>query len=170
MKMKNISIIFLSSFFLTMGCKDLFEPELQNNREQSNAYTDPIFAQGILVNGYVRIPTNGWVWSDMATDNAVSRDETNAFYRMAQGDWAANNNPLAMWSQCYLGIQFMNMVLEITDKVEYTRNETTNILFQDRAKGEAHGLRALLMYHLLQNHAGIEGGRLMGVLYKRARQ
>lgn len=164
MKLKKTAIILLSSVLLTTSCKDLFEPEIQNNRQLEEAYNDPIFFQGILGNGYVRIPTNGWIWSDLATDNAVARDVNNGFYRMAQGEWAANNNPLSMWNQCYTGIQFMNMILDIADKSQFVHeNEHVNKMFQDRMKGEAYGLRALFMYHLLLNHAGKVNGQLMGV-------
>lgn len=163
MKMKTIIIAILSAVLLLSGCKDLFEPELRNNRQLEDAYSDPIFFQGILGNGYVRIPTNAWVWSDLATDNAVSRDVNNGFYRMAQGEWAANNNPLSMWNQCYTGIQFMNMVLDAVDKSEFARNDAVNVMFQDRSRGEALALRALFMYHLLQNHAGVYNGQLLGV-------
>lgn len=161
--MKKIIIYCVISLSL-VGCKDLFEPELQNNRELSDAHTDPIFAQGIMVNGYLRIPTNGWLWSDMATDNAVSRNVIHDFFLIASGEWASNRiGPVNMWNSCNMGIQYMNMVLSITDQVEYARNPEVDIMFKDRTKGEAYGLRALFMFHLLQAHAGYAGGQLLGV-------
>lgn len=162
--MKKISIIFISGLFLLSGCKDLFEPETQNIRGLEDAYNDPIFAQGILVNAYGSLPTNSWRWSDMATDNAVSRSTTDIFYRLASGEWTANIwTPLSRWQTSYNVIQILNRVLLITDDVNYARNQDASRLFQDRAKGEAYGLRALYYYHLLQAHAGFAGGELLGV-------
>ena len=148
---------------LLAACQDVFEPELENNRDLTDAQTDPRFAQGILLNGYTRIPTNSWSFNDMATDDAVSSNETNQYYRMSTGEWSAIFNPGNPWSNAFTGIQFMNMVLSITDDVTYSRTEYINEMFKDRARGEAYGLRALFLYHLLQAHGGMANGQLMGV-------
>jgi hypothetical protein len=165
--MKKILILFASSIFILAGCKDLIEPNIQNNRQlDPNAYlpSDARFPYGVLLNAYTRLPTNGWTFSDVATDDAVSNDQNNAFLKMANGQWTAINNPLNQWTNSFAAIQYINIVLQEADKVKWAANEAKSALFNTRIKGEAFGLRGLYMYHLLLNHAGVAAdGRLMGV-------
>lgn len=165
--MKNRLIIFLSAVLILTGCKDLIEPNIQNNRQlDPNAYlpNDARFPYGVLLNAYTRIPTNGWTFSDVATDDAVSNDQNNAYLKVATGQWTAINNPLNQWTNGFAAIQYINIVLEEADKVKWATNEAKSSLFNMRIKGEAYGLRGLYMYHLLLNHAGVASdGRLMGV-------
>ncbi len=152
---------------LATGCKDLIEPNIQNNRQlDPNAYlpSDARFPYGVLLNAYTRIPTNSWTFSDVATDDAVSNDQNNAYLKVATGQWTAINNPLNQWTNSFAAIQYINIVLEEADKVKWASNEAKSALFNTRIKGEAFGLRALYMYHLLLNHAGVAAnGQLMGV-------
>jgi len=165
--MKNRLIILLSAVLILTGCKDLIEPNIQNNRQlDPNAYlpNDARFPYGVLLNAYTRIPTNGWTFSDVATDDAVSNDQNNAYLKVATGQWTAINNPLNQWTNGFAAIQYINIVLEEADKVKWATNEAKSSLFNMRIKGEAYGLRGLYMYHLLLNHAGVASdGRLMGV-------
>lgn len=165
--MKNNSLLILLFSMVLFSCKDLIEPNIQNNRQlDPNAYlpSDARFPYGVLLNAYTRIPTNGWTFSDVATDDAVSNDQNNAFLKMANGQWTAINNPLSQWNNCFSAIQYINIVLGEADKVKWASDEAKSTLFNQRVKGEAHGLRALYMYHLLMNHAGVGlDGRLLGV-------
>jgi starch-binding outer membrane protein, SusD/RagB family len=165
--MKNRLFIVLSAVLILTGCKDLIEPNIQNNRQlDPNAYlpNDARFPYGVLLNAYTRIPTNGWTFSDVATDDAVSNDQNNAYLKVATGQWTAINNPLNQWTNSFAAIQYINIVLEEADKVKWATNEAKSALFNMRIKGEAHGLRGLYMYHLLLNHAGVAtDGRIMGV-------
>ncbi|WP_207427824.1 RagB/SusD family nutrient uptake outer membrane protein [Pedobacter sp. SYSU D00535] len=161
--MNKIKLLLISLTIICFGCKDMFEPEVENIRQIEESYKEPRFAQGILISAYARIPTDSWDFSDMATDNAVASNETNNFYRMSTGEWAANFNPLETWANCFAAINYTNLALEIADTVTYSRTEGINKMFQDRAKGEAHGLRALFLFHLLRAHSGMSGGRLLGV-------
>lgn len=145
------------------GCSDLFEPAIRNNRDLSDIHDEPKYAAGLLYNGYTRLPTNGWSFSDMATDNAVSNDETNAYYTVATGQWASDNNPLNQWTNSRAAIQYLNLMLEEVDMVKFSDDPVINQLFVERTKGEAYGLRALFMYHLLQAHGGDANGELLGV-------
>jgi starch-binding outer membrane protein, SusD/RagB family len=163
---KKIFIAIAAAFIMT-GCKDLFEPAIENNRE-FDATTlmpnDSRFAFGVLLNGYTRIPTNSWSFNDVATDDAVSNDQTNNFLKIANGQWTANNNPLNQWTNSYAAIQYLNLMLVEADKMKWTTEPTVSELFAKRIKGEAYGLRALFMFHLLQSHAGVsESGELLGV-------
>lgn len=163
---RNIIIAFCAAFIMT-GCKDLIEPAQVNNRQlDPNAYlpSDARFPFGVLLNGYTRIPTSSYNFSEVATDDAVSNDQNNAFLKMATGQWTAINNPLNQWTNSFAAIQYLNITLEEVDKVKWSSNEQKSVLFGTRIKGEAYGLRALFYYHLLLNHAGVGvDGRLFGV-------
>lgn len=161
--MKNILII-LVTVILFSSCDDLFSPAIENNRDREQMHEDPTYALGILLNGYTRIPSGGWSFSDVATDDAVSNDQNNSYRKIATGQWAANNNPTDQWTNAFAAIQYMNIMLEESDKVNWADDEDLKRLFNDRTKGEAYGLRALFMYYLLQAHGGwTEGGELLGV-------
>ena len=156
-------LLFISALLVMFGCQDLIEPAIQNNRKLEEVREEPRFAQGLLINGYARIPSNGWSFSDMATDDAVSNNEENAYYAVATGQWAANANPLNQWTNSKAAIQYMNLMLSEVDSVKFSDNPVANRMFVDRIKGETYGLRALFMYYLLQAHGGMAGGELLGV-------
>lgn len=159
----NKKILFFVGIMALSACEDVFEPAIENNRGLESMYDEPNFAAGILYNGYTRIPTNGWSFSEMATDDAVSSDDSNDYFEIATGQWASNFNPLNQWSNSRAAIQYMNLMLAEVDKVTFAEDSITNVMFTDRIKGEAYGLRALFMYHLLQAHGGVSGGELLGV-------
>jgi hypothetical protein len=165
--MKKNILIAIAVAFTMCSCKDLFEPAIENNRQlDATTYVpnDARFPFGILLNGYNRIPTNSWAFNDVATDDAVTNDQTNAYLKIANGQWTANNNPLNQWSNSYAAIQYLNLMLIEADKVKWTADSTIGELYKKRIKGEAYGLRALFMFHLLQAHAGVsESGELLGV-------
>jgi starch-binding outer membrane protein, SusD/RagB family len=98
------------------------------------------------------------------TDDAVTNDKANGYLKIANGQWTAVNNPLSQWTNSYAAIQYLNLMLTQVDKVTWTTDPTVSQLFAKRISGEAYGLRALFMFHLLQAHAGVsESGQLMGV-------
>lgn len=163
---KNIIILF-AAICLLGSCKKFTDPEPENNRElDPSAYlpADARFPYGLLLNGYTRLPTNYWSFNDVATDDAVSNDQTNPFLKVATGQWTANNNPLDEWTNNYAAIQYLNIMLGETDKVKWAVDSVTSRLFATRVKGEAYGLRGIFMYHLLKAHAGIaQSGTVLGV-------
>ncbi|GEO03255.1 hypothetical protein AAE02nite_09190 [Adhaeribacter aerolatus] len=161
--MRKKLLFFLSVTLLFSSCDDLFEPANQNIRDLDAMYGEPLFAQGILLNGYARIPTNGYTFNDVATDDAVSNDVNNNFRRAATGQWAANMDPFSQWQNSKAAIQYLNIMLKEVDQVKWANNPEVSLMFRDRMKGEAYGLRALFMYHLLLNHAGWSNGELLGV-------
>ena len=159
-------IILLASVFMLTSCKDLIKPEIENNRELNpDAYlpNDARFPFGILLNAYNRIPTNSWSFNDVATDDAVTNDQSNGYLKIATGQWTANNNPLSQWTNSYAAIQYLNITLGEIDKVQWTTDERVSKLFAMRIKGETYGLRALFLYYLLQAHAGMSNSTLLGV-------
>lgn len=161
--MKNISILAVL-VLLFSSCDDLFEPALENNRGLEAMYNEPTYAQGILANAYILLPYSGEPNSDVATDDAVTNDNASNYLAMATGSWTANSNPMSQWQARRNAIQYINLFLENVDQVVWSKDEVINTLYNDRLKGEAHGLRAVQMYHLLLTHGGwTQDGRLLGV-------
>ncbi len=149
-------LLFLSS------CQDLIDPAIENIQGREDMLERPRLAQGLLINAYLRIPTNGWSFSEMATDDAVSSNPTNGFLNIATGQWASNNNPVNQWTGAQSAIQYLNVMLEDVDSVDFAVDPIVNQMFVDRLKGESYGLRALFMYYLLQAHGGMADGQLLG--------
>lgn len=157
-------LLVLSVIFMCFSCDDLIEPAIENNRGLSDMYAEAEYAQGILLNAYTRLPSNGWSFNDVATDDAVSNDVTNSYRKIATGQWAANFNPLDQWTNSKAAIQYINIFLAEADKVTWAKDENVSKLFRQRLKGEAYGLRALYMYYLLQAHSGVtETNEFLGV-------
>ena len=161
-KNKNIFVILIFSV-LFVGCTDLIDAELENIKDKNDTYVDPNFGLGLLTQGYARIPTNGYNFSEVATDDAVSNDLGNGFLRLATGQWTASFNPANRWDDCNSGIQYMNIVLSEVDKMTFSEDPLVDTLFRERIRGEAYGLRAMFMYNLLQSHGGWVNGKLLGV-------
>lgn len=163
--MKTKLVILLALVVVLSSCADLLTPADENNRGLEDIYSDPGFAEGLLLNGYVRLPSGGYSFNDVATDDAVANNPDNSYLLMATGKWSAMNNPTEAWTSAYSSIQYLNILLQETDSVQWaTTGEYTNEMFNDRAKGEAYGLRGLFMYYLLQAHGGwTADGKLMGV-------
>ncbi|MCX7987418.1 MAG: RagB/SusD family nutrient uptake outer membrane protein [Bacteroidales bacterium] len=159
---KNLLLILILVFFVT-SCEDILSPDLENNRTFDDIYSDAYFAEGLLMNAYTRLPYNNIYYSDAATDNAVINDKFSSYRNMATGQWSAIYNPVSQWENAYTAINYLNLVLEHTDSVKWSRNDTLRLLFNARHKGEAYALRALFMFYLLQAHAGYVGSQLMGV-------
>lgn len=161
--MKNI-IKLLVLVFLFTACEDMLEPALENNRGLDAMYNEPTYAQGILANAYILLPYSSTPNSDVATDDAVSNDNSNNYLMMATGSWTSSNNPLSQWQDRKNAIQYLNLFLENTDQVIWSKDEVISTMFNDRLKGEAYALRAVQMYYLLLAHGGwTSGGQLLGV-------
>lgn len=162
--MKLKIIFFISVLFVFYSCEDLIEPAIENNRGLEDMYAEAEFAQGILLNAYTRLPGNSWSFNDVATDDAVTNDITSGYLKAATGQWASNNNPFDQWTNSRSAIQYLNLFLAEADKVQWAKDKNVSLLFRDRLKGEAYGLRALYMYYLLQAHAGTgTNDQLLGV-------
>nr|WP_170857131.1 RagB/SusD family nutrient uptake outer membrane protein [Algoriphagus locisalis] len=161
--MKNKLWLIVGIMWVMTGCQDLIDPAIENIQGREDMLERPRLAQGLLINAYLRIPTNGWSFSEMATDDAVSNNPTNQFLNMATGQWASNNNPVNQWTGAQSAIQYLNVMIEDVDSVDFAVDPIVNQMFVDRLKGESYGLRALFMYYLLQAHGGMADGQLLGV-------
>jgi starch-binding outer membrane protein, SusD/RagB family len=160
----KIKIIFLGlAVLLFAGCKKILNPEPEDLKSLDQMYTDVNFAQGFLVTAYRNIPAY-YDNSDYATDDAVTNQLSHAYLQLATGSWASTNNPASVWNQCYEATQYLNLFLENSNKVKWANDPEAAKLFNVRMRGEAFGMRALFMYFLLRNHAGIgSNGQLLGV-------
>jgi len=163
--MKKLQLLIcMAALLFSAGCKDMLEPEIENNLDLESTYNNATYAQGLLLNGYTRIPTNSWSFNDVATDDAVTNDKNNAYLKIATGQWTAINNPLSQWTNARAAIQYLNLFLSITDQVKWTVDPAINKMFNDRMKGEGYALRAMFNYYLLQAHAGKgSNGQLLGI-------
>ena len=161
--MKNI-IKLLAISCLFSSCEDMFTPQIENNLDIDYIYNNASYAQGLLANGYTRIPIDSWSFNDVATDDAVSNNNSNSYRMMASGAWSADRNPMDRWHSCRSAIHYLNLFLNEADKVNWAADELVAEMFNDRMKGEAYGLRGMYTYYLLQAHGGwTEDGRLLGV-------
>jgi len=161
---KELIFIFVTALTFC-GCKKILSPADENNRDLSNIYDNAAFAEGILLNGYARLPAGSYSFNDVATDDAVSNDPNNSYRLMATGKWSSISNPVEQWTGAFAAIQYLNVMLTEADKVKWaTTGQYTDLMFDHRIKGEAFGLRALFMYYLLQAHGGwTADGKLLGV-------
>jgi hypothetical protein len=172
MKFKNKYLLLLIIPALVLGsCSSILEPENENNSTFNRVYEDPAFAEGLLMNGYNKIPTIDFlnstssIMNEVATDNAVANDKFNNFLRVGTGQWTAQFNPLSVWENANRGILYVNMFLPLIDTIKWSwSNANLNRMFKDRLRGESYALRGLLRYYMLQNHAGKSAsGKMLGV-------
>lgn len=159
---KNILILLVLCGFL-VSCEDLFEPAAENILKKEQMYPEPNFAEGLLAAAYAQMPGNGLSFNEVATDDAVSNKNDNDYRKVAGGRWASSNETMSRWTSCYSAILYLNAIIEEGDEVKWAEDEVANKLFNLRIKGEAHGLRALFMYYLLQAHGGMVDGKLLGI-------
>ena len=167
MKNRNkISIILLvfTLLFVQTSCEDMFEPAIENHKDRSDLYNMPAWAVGLLGHAYISNPVGSWSFNDVATDDAVSNDPNNAYRLMATGSWTADNNPMDRWQYLRASWQYLNEFIDIADDVDWADDALVADMFIDRFKGDAFGMRALYMYHLLLHHAGwATNGELLGI-------
>jgi len=127
-------------------------------------YKDKEFARGIIANAFMLLPYSGSSISDVATDDAVSNDNTNSYLKMATGSWTSQNDPMSQWQNRYNAIQYCNIMLENVDLVEWsTGDPVLNQMYIDQFKGNSYAMRALQLFYVLRAHAGVsQNGELLG--------
>lgn len=163
MKLKNI-LIFATLVGAFSACSDLIEPSVQNAQTEEQMFRDPSSAQGVLGYAYANLPFETKSTTDVATDDAVTNDLGSGYRSLAQGTWAANNDPMSQWQSRKITIQYLNLFLKYVETVEWSKEPGRQAMFVDKLRGEAYALRALNMYYLLRNHAGwTSDGQLLGV-------
>ena len=147
------------------SCEDLFEPADENLKDVSSMYGDASYAQGIMGNAYILLPYSNSPQTDLATDDAVSNDQTNSYLQMATGAWTSENDPTSQWKNRLNAIQYINIMVANASKVAWSTDEGLQRLFTDLFQGDAYGMRALQLFYLLRAHAGMVDGvtEMMGV-------
>lgn len=146
------------------SCDDLFKPAIENHKGHDDLYNMPAWAVGLLGHAYISNPLGSWSFNDVATDDAVTNDPGDSYRTMATGSWRANNNPMSNWQYLRASWQYINQFLEIADDVHWAKDVLVSEMFKDRMKGDAYGMRAFYMYHLLLNQAGwATDGQLLGI-------
>lgn len=166
MKLKNI-ILSTALLVAFSACDDLFEPAVENHKNVTDLENMPSWAVGLLGHAYIGNPlgenANSWRFTEVATDDAVSNDVNNSYLKIATGAWRADSNPFD-WQNMRASWQYLNQFLEVSEKVEWAKDEVASELFKVRFQGDAYGMRALYMYHLLLNCAGwTSDGQLLGI-------
>jgi hypothetical protein len=163
--MKIKIVTFFACILLLMSCQDMFDPENENISSFDRVYTDPGFAEGLLISAYARIPTNSLSFNDVATDDAVTNDKNNGYLRMATGEWSALYNPVNQWTNANTAVIYLDQLINIIDSVEWKwSNSEIKSLYVKRFYGEAYALKGVIQYHLLQTVAGYdEAGNLLGI-------
>ena len=166
--MKIINRYYLLLIIVSLGfvgCSSLLDPENDNHDTYNRVTYDPAYAEGLLMNVYSKLPSAGFSFNDVATDDAVSNDKFNGYLRMATGQWSALYNPMSNWDNLNKGILYLNLFIPQIDKETWSwTNENINKMFKARLTGEAYALRGLFRYHLLQTIAGKSAsGKILGI-------
>ena len=166
-KVAILSLITPMMVSLT-SCDDAFDPAVENHKDMSQLKDMPAWATGLLGHAYISNPlgsgANDWTWTEVATDDAVSNDVNNSYRRMAAGTWRADNNPVDRWQYLRASWQYINQCLEVFPTVDWAADKAASELYKMRFMGDAYGMRALYMYHLLMTHAGwTADGQLLGI-------
>lgn len=159
------AVLILMVLICFPSCENIFEAENENLGTIDRVYQSPAFAEGLLLTAYIKLPSNGLSFNDMATDDAVSNVKTNPYLRMATGQWSALYNPVGVWGNSISGIFYINQFLSIVDSVTWKWSSSElNDLYKIRFKGEAYALRGCLKYYLLLTTGGIgDNGELLGI-------
>lgn len=169
-KIKRVAIFLLIASTMTslVSCDDLFDPAVENHKDVSDLTEYPSWAIGLLAHAYISNPlgqdADGWKWTEVATDDAVSNNVDNGYRKMAAGAWRADNNPMDSWQYLRASWQYINQFLEFAPEVPWANDKIASELYKQRFMGDAYGMRALYMYHLLMAHAGwTADGQLLGI-------
>ena len=161
-------IIYISFVLLLMGlfsC-EVFEPLDENRLTSDYVAITPEAAEGVLLQAYTGL-IDQYTFSEVGTDDAVSNQLNNGYRRMANGELSAQYNPASRWNK-YEQVFYINKFFEILEMggMQWHRDDTINILFDERFRGEAFALRGLYHFYVLQAHAGYSGGsELLGIPY-----
>ncbi|MDD2283877.1 MAG: RagB/SusD family nutrient uptake outer membrane protein [Paludibacter sp.] len=162
---KLFYILLLILSISVTSCENIFEAEDENLGTMDRVYQSPAFAEGLLLTAYIKLPSNGISFNEMATDDAVSNVKTNSFLRMATGQWSALYNPVGVWTNSLSAIFYINKFLTVIDSVEWKwTSKELNELYKIRFKGESYALRGVFQYYLLLTTGGIgSNGELLGI-------
>ncbi len=167
--MKNRIVLFMVSLFAVVGCDDYtLTPNFEGSINTEDVWTNPVYAEGVLLQAYAALPeTNAHYednFLDVATDNALSNGYTTEIANMHTGGWRVENNPIGRWNEWYRQIRNVNLWIENGQDAPYKRDDLDySKQYSRRLYGEAMFLRAWYTFNLLQVYGGYVGQELMGV-------
>lgn len=169
-KIRKVAILTIIAPLMAslVSCDDAFEPAVENHKVPEELEHMPQWAVGLLGHAYISNPlgmeAENWKWWSVATDDAVSNDVDNQYRLMAGGSWRADKNPMDNWQYLRASWQYINQFIEVAPKIVWAEDPVASEMYKMRFLGDAYGMRALYMYHLLRHHAGwSEGGELLGI-------
>ena len=153
---------------IVVACDDMFEPTVESIEDFDAVTAKPANALGLMGWGYQNLPYQGGAgsFSDVATDDAVTNDEGNNYWKVGNGLWSSKNggvNPFNQWTDRRINLQYVNRFLEEMDNFTWAGKESVNAMFKDQVKGEALALRGLQLFYFLRAHAGYVNGELLGI-------
>lgn len=170
--MKYVKYVFMAVMLAgaASSCSEMLDTKLTNEWSESDTWSNPDMAQGVLLSVYRDVMTAPDAWDgnflDAATDNALTRNFDSKVYRAGQGVFSYSTNPLGNWSDCYDCFQRIHLFLDrgLTDQVRYSiSNEEDDAKIKQRLKGEAMFLRAWVGFELLQTYGGrTDDGQVLG--------
>jgi hypothetical protein len=168
MKKYIFKTLFVAFLAVLASCNTLLEPEPDNHSQAERILREPVFAEGLLLFSYSRIPSNltGYNFSETATDDAVTNLKANEFLRIGTGQWTANYNPFAtQYTNYNQAIHYINTLLPKIDIIKWSSLKTSyDSLLNRRIKGECYGMRAFMRFNALQLVAGKDAsGNLLGI-------
>ena len=76
MKILKISIVSIGFICLLVACS-MLEPENDNHSTSERLLYEPAYGEGLLIRAYTFIPTNGYRFDEVATDDAVTNEKSN---------------------------------------------------------------------------------------------
>ncbi|MBO7145655.1 MAG: RagB/SusD family nutrient uptake outer membrane protein [Salinivirgaceae bacterium] len=163
MKMNNL-IKLTSLLVVFASCDDVFEPQIENNKDLEAMLAVNSNAMGLMIAGYARLPYIDGTAYDIATDDAVTHDAGNSYRSAAIGGWTSYMDPFGRYIYDRQTLQYINLFFEeAAGKSVWSYTELDNKLLDDRFTGEAYALRAIHLFDMLRRHAGMVNGTVLGV-------
>ena len=172
MKRNIISILLAVMAVLMSGCNFL-EPLPNGAYTDENIDQYPQILRGFVDKAYVNADINPHSYSSArylyltaATDEAIYSNETATIAQWANGDRRLNSLFADEWSNCYIGINYVNRFLRNREgyNTRYMVNQQADLALRNELQGSAFGLRAWFHFTLLRIFGGkAENGLLLGI-------
>jgi len=152
--------------FAFSACEDVMEPAMENKNDIDAVVNNGDWMSGILSGVYTNMPfknAGGWnVESDLATSDAYCNVNSNTYINLSKS-WTSESTPFKSWSTYLSSINYINIFMGNLGKTDWTGDETKNMLYSERMRGEAYALRGLYGYYLLRTYAGKDAsGNFLG--------
>ncbi|MBR0299650.1 MAG: RagB/SusD family nutrient uptake outer membrane protein, partial [Bacteroidales bacterium] len=172
MKVKTIHVLLAVLLPVFSGCNFL-EPLPEGAYTDENIDLYPQILRGFVDKAYVNADMNPYSYTNSryiyltaATDEAIYRNEAAAIARWANGDQRLSSLFADEWTNCYIGINYVNRFLRNREgyNTRYMVNAQADAALRNELQGSAFGLRAWFHFTLLRIFGGrSESGNLLGI-------